>query len=253
MILFTLCLLVFSLAGPASADVFYLNPDGSVSDLRSGLLWQGSSRTVDSLAEARQICRQQSDRPLNWHLPTRHELISLEENLASLTPAAYWMQSGEVNGGIYCLGDGASFVLKETSVSAEVRCVADDPMAPVLESFKLWAESWEAANLDGYFASYMPDYHPHDKIGHEEWKAQRSSRLSHAGQIRLHFQPQEMRLLSRDRAELVMRQFYKSSRYQDKVLKRLILHKEGGRWLIAREEQLSTLPSEGLSSAGEIY
>ncbi len=147
-LLFCLC------AQSVLADEFLLNDDGTVADLSSGLIWQGSSIEVQTSEEAIEYCREGSSLdPYAWRLPNRSELENLERQLQTLNLTPYW--AGNKNGsgqGIYCLGDGAFFSASVVKKAALVRCVADNPLSPVIGAVRNWVDSWQSGDVEGYLA-----------------------------------------------------------------------------------------------------
>ena len=255
MLKLTVFFLIMFSAASVQAELFHLKSDGTVADLGSGLLWQGTSQPAVSAGEAIQLCQQKSAKvSSSWRLPSAQELTTLERHLDQLTPSTYWIRSETLGkGAVYCFGDGAIFTQVPGNFPAQVRCVADDPLAPAVEAFRLWAEAWKAADIGAYLSSYAPDYQPARGMSHEDWVTQRKQRLARAGQIELFLSPEEVREMNNHQVELIFQQTYKSPRYQDKVRKRILMIKENGRWLIAREEQLASLPPEQLSTSYDFY
>ena len=234
-------LLLFSFG--AQAETFQLNDDGSVRDLAAELVWQGRSATARSAPEAMAVCRRAGEKSLYaWRLPRRDEITTLENRLDTIAPAGYWVWSASGEAGVYCLGDGTFFPRQTAPVSMSVRCVAEDPLAAVTSAVDFWAESWQRLDIENYLAAYDEDYVPPSGLNHRVWQSQRRTRLRTAGLIQLRVDPQRVRLLARDRAEVVLIQDYRSKAYRDRVRKRLLLTLKRGRWLIDTEQQLTILP-----------
>lgn len=240
------------LVPPVLADDFILNSDGSVVDLESGLIWFGRSSQADTGSEAVEYCFEvpEADQSL-WRLPTRSELSNLERHLFATSPSIYWATDDSMGRqGLYCLSDGAFFRSHAFKTAGLVRCVTENPLAPVLEAIKAWADSWQNGDIQSYLASYIDDFKPHyGNTGHEAWKDQRRQRLENAGEISIRLQTREIKPLNDQLVEVLFQQNYHSSRYSDLVDKRLILSLQQGKWLIAREEQLASLPQKALPVA----
>ena len=235
---------------PVWADDFILTKDGAVADLTSGLLWQGNSQEAGSASRAAEYCQNlRSVRGYSWRLPTRTELAELDVHLQSTSLNPYWVTERNTRDqGIYCLGDGAFFPAETVNIPALVRCVAQNPLAPVLEAVRSWASSWQNRDVDGYLSAYVPDFTPRNGQAHDVWRQQRRHRLQAALDIRIRLQTEKIHLLDKHLAEVVVLQSYRSRHYQDLVRKRLLLSQVQGRWLIAREDQLATLPLKTLST-----
>ncbi len=253
-----LCItLLFSLLTSwALADDFYLNRDGTVTDLRSALVWQGNSQLAASSAKALANCRKaRRNSPYRWRLPSFEELQKLEARLSDPAPSIYWAVAGEIQAGagLYCFSDGAFFPLRVQPGSAQVRCVADDPLASIYEALRFWASAWERGDVESYLSAYLPDFRPANGISHQAWRVQRRQRLARAGDIRLRLQAEAIRPLNADQVEIIFLQEYEASTYQDRVRKRLLLNLQQGRWLIQREDQLSILQTDAFLPTALIY
>ena len=252
--LFLLSFILLVTASPLLADEFVLNPDGLVTDLSSGLVWQGSSSRILSGHDAADYCKQIDAKEFyRWRLPTRSELVNLDARLQSQVPAVYWATADlSAKGGVYCFGDGAFFESVEIKLPALVRCVSEDTAAPVIEALNTWAESWQNGDVEAYLSSYVSGFKPQGDIDHSVWEEQRRQRFSNAEAISIELQTEEITPLDRKLVEVVLLQHYRSRNYQDRVRKRLLLKHQQGRWLIAKEEQLTSLPQQTLS-ANSIY
>ncbi len=254
MYIFLLFIVLLVSASPAQADEFVLNPDGFVTDLSSGLVWQGSSSRALSGHDAADYCNQIDTKGFyRWRLPNRTELASLDASLQSQVPAVYWASADlTANKGVYCFGDGAFFEALDIELPALVRCVSEDLSAPVIAALNAWAESWQNGDVEAYLSSYVRGYQPQSDIDHSVWEAQRRQRLSSAVAISIELQTEEINPRDKQRVEVVLLQDYRSRHYQDRVRKRLLLKYQQGRWLIAKEEQLTSLPQQTFS-ATKIY
>ena len=237
------------------AKDFLLKTDGSVADLSSGLVWQGSSAKVSTGFDAVEYCQRITpESSYGWRLPTGSELSTLEDKLQNVTPAAYWAFGDDaLQEGLYCFGDGAFFLGESTHTDALVRCVSKDPLAPVVEALNVWVDAWQHGDIDNYLSSYVHAFQPRDDVKHRTWKEQRRVRLSSATELSIDIETEEINRIGSDLVEIVFLQDYRSRHYSDRVRKRLLLQQQQGRWLIAAEEQLSSLSTDNLSSAVIYY
>jgi hypothetical protein len=252
--IFTILLFLLVSVVPAMAENFILNADGYVADLDSGLVWQGSSRKFESSRAAADFCaRVDSKNNYYWRLPTQAELADLDLNLQTIAPSIYWVGGNSaLKEGVYCFGDGAYFQSAGLKEAALARCVSDNPLAPVIEAVNVWVESWQTGDIEAYLSSYVSDFKPRRDIKHSIWEQQRRKRFSSVAEISIELQTEEINPLNDKFVEIVFLQDYRSRNYRDRVRKRLLLSRQRGRWLIAREEQLTSLTQQALS-ANTIY
>ncbi len=247
-------LIILLISTSVSADDFYVNHDRTVVDLHSGIIWQGNSSLASSAVSALEICEKSELSDLNnWRLPTNSELVDLSSRIHSVNPALYWaVDDSDGQEGIFCFGDGASFSVI-TKLDANVRCVAPNPYAAVVEAVHKWAESWQNGDVDSYIASYVYDFRPQSGITYSDWIVQRKRRLDKAGSITINLRTEEIDPINKQQVAIVFRQDYISRAYQDSVRKRLLFSRQQGRWLITREEQLASLPNLRLSATSSDY
>ncbi len=122
----------------------------------------------------------------------------------------------------------------------------------MIEAVNAWVYSWQNGDIEAYLSSYDSKFQPSANILHSVWEQQRRERLSSSVDISIDLQVEEINSLPDQSVDIVFVQEYRSLHYHDRVRKRLHLRQQQGRWLIAKEEQLSTLPQQSLS-ATSIY
>ena len=246
----TMILFLLIWTSPVIATDFVLNADGSVADLSSGLVWHANSAKMLSGREAVDYCDHlETEGSYFWRLPVRPELAALDSSLQETALSAYWVSSDSfIEQGVYCFGDGAYFPSPIISPAALVRCVSENPLASAIEAVNAWAASWQNGDIEAYLSSYDSEFQPGSHILHSVWEQQRRDRLSSSGDISIQLQTEEINSLPDQIVEFVFVQDYHSSRYHDRVRKRLHLRQQQGRWLIAKEEQLTSLPRQALSA-----
>lgn len=122
--------------------------------------------------------------------------------------------------------------------------VADTPASPALEASAIqsivsaWMTSWQDQDLETYFAAYHPAFVPRYHNSRQRWRQDRERVISNASKISLAMF--DYTVISSD-AEQVEVQFwlaYRSPRYSDDTLKKLVLSQLDGRWLILEEVNL---------------
>ncbi len=250
MYFFTIISFLLISTTPVMASDFVSNADGSVADLSSGLVWHARSAKMLSGHGAVDYCDQlRTEGSYSRRLPARSELAALGNSLQEAAPFAYWVAGDSlIEQGVYCLDDGAYFQFREINTAALVRCVSENPLASALEAVNDWVYSWQNGDIEAYLSSYDSKFKPSDNILHSVWEQQRRERLSSSVDISIDLQAEEINSLPDQSVKIVFVQEYHSHSYHDRVRKRFHLRQQQGRWLIAKEEQLSTLPQQSLST-----
>lgn len=113
-----------------------------------------------------------------------------------------------------------------------------DSRQAILGAVQNWSRAWANQDVNGYLASYSPDFNPPKGLSPQKWAAGRRDRLSRPGSIQLTIQTPKVVMVDPRTAEVTFRQRYRADSYQDSVQKRLTMHKLSGRWMILREDVL---------------
>lgn len=114
---------------------------------------------------------------------------------------------------------------------------ADNRQA-ILGAVQNWSRAWANQDVNGYLASYSPEFNPPNGLSPRKWSAGRRDRLSRPGSIQLTIQTPEVVMIDPFTAEVTFRQKYRADNYRDSVQKRLTMHKLNNRWMILREDVL---------------
>lgn len=114
-----------------------------------------------------------------------------------------------------------------TSISTAVEAVV-----------RAWLVSWEGQDLEAYFAAYHSAFVPRYHSSRQRWQQDRDRVISNAGRISLTMT--DYRVISRDagQAEVQFWLAYRSPRYSDDTLKKLVLSRRDDKWLILEEVNL---------------
>ncbi len=113
----------------------------------------------------------------------------------------------------------------------------------VNNSLQSWLESWSSADVKGYLSIYSTSFHPSEQgKSYQQWRSDRTNKLRFGKVVKVTADDVEVYVdSSRQQALAQFVQYYKSSTYQDKVIKQLELALEDGRWLIRSERVLQQL------------
>jgi murein L,D-transpeptidase YafK len=110
----------------------------------------------------------------------------------------------------------------------------------LIERVKNWARAWSDKDLATYTEFYSSKYQAKFN-SHEQWVAHRRQRILRPGTIRIDVSNLQIKWRSENRAIIDFRQAYDSTRYRDKVVKRLGFSRIGSQWKIIEERVLSVL------------
>ncbi len=98
-----------------------------------------------------------------------------------------------------------------------------------------WATAWSERDVGAYLAFYSHAFRPAGGATREAWETRRRRRLTRPSFIEVGIADLDITLLGQDGAQVTFRQTYRAERYQDKVLKTLVLARENDQWRIVRE------------------
>ncbi len=110
----------------------------------------------------------------------------------------------------------------------------------LIESVKLWAKAWTDKDFAGY-AGFYSSRHRAKFETHEQWLAQRRTRILRPGEINVNVSDLRIKWRSDNSAIIDFTQAFESPRYSDRVVKRLGFERSGAQWKITEERVLSVL------------
>ena len=113
--------------------------------------------------------------------------------------------------------------------------VAELPPAQIAEQrLRDWASAWSAKDIQRYYTFYSPSFGPL-KANKAKWMADRQRLVTKPGDITVQLDDIQARTLSPTRAETTFKQTYRSSNYNDVMVKTLTWELAGKDWLIVKE------------------
>ena len=114
--------------------------------------------------------------------------------------------------------------------------------APVLKSLNEWANAWARRDSAGYFAAYDARFVPQGGGSRADWETRKRQSLNAAKSIEIKIDSPSVKRADDGTATLRFKQYFRSDRYRDAVVKQLRMVERDGRWLIVEEKVLSILP-----------
>jgi len=106
----------------------------------------------------------------------------------------------------------------------------------VLTAISTWAEAWSNKNVEGYIASYAPNFRPANGLSYSAWKSQRRQRILAPKFIQVTISDPHITTLDNDTVRVQFTQEYRSNTYQDSVTKTIDMVNIEGSWRFIREE-----------------
>lgn len=100
----------------------------------------------------------------------------------------------------------------------------------ILNALKGWREAWISMNPDAYFDFYSKKY-----VSRDSWKSSRRARLLGAQKISLDLTDIQFKMQDENHAVTIFQQDYRSSVYQDSLIKTLHWAVIDGKWKIVDE------------------
>ena len=105
----------------------------------------------------------------------------------------------------------------------------------VLQRVRSWADAWSEQQVDRYLSHYSPKFNA-SPLSFDEWSKQRRLRVAAPASIRVTVHNPKVTLLhGGELASVDFIQEYKSPTFHERILKRLILSRFSGQWLILEE------------------
>jgi uncharacterized protein YchJ len=132
--------------------------------------------------------------------------------------------------------------LPPVAVASPARPAASAARAPDLslalrEALDSWLGAWARQDVDAYIGQYAAGYAPPGRK-RAEWERERRERLRQPVFIRVAAEEVSVQAADSARPRVTFVQRYESERYEEKSRKVLTFVKQGGRWLIEKEENL---------------
>ena len=105
-----------------------------------------------------------------------------------------------------------------------------------IETFAIsWAEAWQNKHVERYLAHYAQDFQPPGGVEAAQWRRQRRKRILKPAFIKIDLKNIQTRITGPSHARLTFDQRYRSSTYNDDVVKSLSLRWEADGWRITGE------------------
>jgi outer membrane protein assembly factor BamE len=114
---------------------------------------------------------------------------------------------------------------------------------PVMKSVQAWIAAWARRDKGAYFAAYDAHFVPADGGSRADWEKRKRQALNAGKSIEIKIDSPSVEREEEGTAKVTFKQFFRSGTYQDSVVKQLLMVEHEGRWLIAEEKILSTLPA----------
>jgi len=110
----------------------------------------------------------------------------------------------------------------------------------LIERIKQWALAWSHKDFSAY-ADFYSSRHRAKFDSHEQWLASRRKRILRPGTINIEVSHVQIKWRGENQAIIDFRQAFDSTRYSDRVMKRLGFSRIGTEWKITEERVLSVL------------
>jgi len=111
---------------------------------------------------------------------------------------------------------------------------ADAPATIAEQRLRDWAAAWMSKDIERYYTFYSPKFGPM-KANKDKWMADRKRLVTKPGDITVQLDDIQAKTVSPTRAETTFKQTYRSSNYNDVMVKTLTWELSGKDWLIVRE------------------
>ncbi|NOR52209.1 MAG: hypothetical protein GQ470_06270 [Gammaproteobacteria bacterium] len=136
--------------------------------------------------------------------------------------------------------DDTGVAALNTDVNGESKSVSNRQIEDRLHN---WANRWQKKDIEGYIASYSPNFKSRGYPTHQAWMKGRSEKIGRTRTIEISIEEVAIEPLSLNRIKVDFIMDYYSDHYSDRSKKRLIFKQIDGRWHIVRELTLEVINS----------
>ena len=180
------------------------------------------------------LFEEKSEEPREAQTPEQAEQLSLTAPVASDTTQVNTIADVAVPENIDAV-DRETQALSSVATQLDQVESADAMVRARVDS---WVSAWEQQSLEGYFASYSPEFEPRYNSSVARWRASRTRVIGNAQWIRLTLNEYEIIKESANSIEVQFWLDYESPTYSDSTKKKLVLGNDGSGWMILEEINL---------------
>ena len=113
-----------------------------------------------------------------------------------------------------------------TEIARTTAEVSQDPLGFVDD----WLAAWQDKDLQGYFASYHPQFSPEETTDLQSWRDDRSIRINRPSEIDINLESLRIISESPQQTTVSVQFIYQSPGYADRTVKELVLAADNGEW-----------------------
>ncbi|MDH6593932.1 ketosteroid isomerase-like protein [Variovorax sp. TBS-050B] len=121
-----------------------------------------------------------------------------------------------------------------TAASIDAAAQSGAVIAEVEAAVRAWAQAWSARDVERYFAAYVPDFVPNQRVDHAAWEAERRRRIANRSRIEVNIENLVIRIHGAT-ATARFTQHYRADALSQTGPKTLELQRVDKRWLIRKE------------------
>jgi len=125
---------------------------------------------------------------------------------------------------------------KPAVAAAQKPAPAANPSGDVLKAVNAWAQAWSKKDVDGYLASYAPDFKTPGGEARAEWEKGRRARIEAPKSIAVGVESPKVTMQGDNQASVTFRQNYRSDKLKTSGRKILTMVKTEGVWKIQDEK-----------------
>lgn len=105
----------------------------------------------------------------------------------------------------------------------------------VLEAVEAWRQAWSSQNVRAYLQAYHPDFLPAQGQSIAAWRSARTRSVTNPRFIDVFISDIQLFAIDEDNVRVQFTQRYRSDRFQDEVVKVLLMTKSQAAWKIIQE------------------
>ncbi|WP_044410382.1 nuclear transport factor 2 family protein [Thiomicrospira microaerophila] len=116
-----------------------------------------------------------------------------------------------------------------------------DGQPEVLRALEAWRAAWSAKNVQAYLAAYHADFVPANNQSLAAWRSARARSLSAPRFIEVFITDLQLLPIDAETVRVQFTQRYRSDRFQDEVVKVLLLKSQASEWKIIQETVINEI------------
>ena len=137
--------------------------------------------------------------------------------------------------------EGEMLALTEQNSKAEVIQQVFEGQQSVMQALETWRSVWSAKDVSAYLGMYHAEFVPANNQSQPAWRSARTRSLQSPRFIEVSISALQLMPIDQETVRVQFQQRYRSDRFEDQVVKVLILKQQAGDWKIIQETVINEI------------